>query len=150
MINLSCKTLELIKSKKKIVFTNGCFDILHKGHISYLNEARSLGDALIVGVNSDRSVKQLKGPTRPICSELDRKYVLENLKAVDAVEIFDEETPLELILKIKPMVLVKGGDWPVEKIVGGIEVKSWGGEVKTLQFVDGMSTTNIINKILGN
>lgn len=133
---------------KKIVFTNGCFDLLHRGHVTYLNEARSLGDLLVVGINSDRSVRQLKGDSRPVNQQDDRKFVLENLKAVSFVEIFDEETPLNLILKVCPKVLVKGGDWPVEKIVGAKEVLASGGQVKTLTFVPGQSTTSIISKIL--
>ncbi len=132
---------------KKIVFTNGCFDILHRGHVTYLNQARSLGDLLVMGMNSDESVKRLKGPERPINKENDRKFVLENLKCVDFVEIFTEDTPLELIKVVKPMVLVKGGDWSIDKIVGGKEVISWGGEVFSLSFVDGYSTTGIIQKI---
>ena len=132
---------------KKIVFTNGCFDILHKGHVSYLNEAKKLGDLLFVGINSDSSVKRLKGPSRPINSEIDRKYVLENLKCIDSVAIFEEDTPLNLILLIHPMVLVKGGDWDISQIVGAKEVLSYGGIVKSLNFVDGFSTTSIIDKI---
>ncbi len=132
---------------KKIVFTNGCFDILHRGHVAYLNEARALGDALIVGLNSDASVKRLKGPERPINQESDRKFVLENLKSVDAVQIFVEDTPLEIIKAIRPHVLVKGGDWKIDQIVGGREVIEWGGEVLSLNFVDGYSTTSVINKI---
>lgn len=132
---------------KKIVFTNGCFDILHRGHVTYLNEAKKLGDLLVVGANSDASVKRLKGPDRPINSELDRQYVLSQLKAVDFVEIFTEDTPLNLILKVKPKILVKGGDWKIDQIVGGREVIGWGGDVFSLNFVDGYSTTNIINKI---
>ncbi len=134
-------------AQQKIVFTNGCFDILHKGHVTYLQEARRLGDVLIVGLNSDASVQRLKGPARPINSELDRKYVLEALRWVDCVSLFDEDTPLNLILKVKPDILVKGGDWPVEKIVGAKEVLADGGEVKTLSFVDGFSTTDTIEKI---
>jgi rfaE bifunctional protein nucleotidyltransferase chain/domain len=132
---------------KKIVFTNGCFDILHKGHVTYLNEARKLGDLLLVGLNSDASVKRLKGPERPINNELDRQFVLSQLKAVDFVEIFDQDTPLELILKVKPSILVKGGDWKIEQIVGAKEVLASGGEVFSLNFVDGYSTTSIIHKI---
>ena len=137
-----------IHGQKKIVFTNGCFDIIHPGHITYLNEAKSLGDILIVGINSDASVKKLKGETRPVNSEEDRKFVLENLKAVDFVEIFTEETPLNLILKVQPNILVKGGDWKVEQIVGGKEVISWGGKVQSLSLVPHKSTSNIIAKIL--
>jgi rfaE bifunctional protein nucleotidyltransferase chain/domain len=149
-MKLSTQALEFLKKTegKKVVFTNGCFDILHKGHISYLNHARSLGDFLFVGINSDHSVQKLKGPTRPINKELDRKFVLENLKAVDFVEIFDQDTPLELIQLVKPHFLVKGGDWSIDKIVGSKEVLAWGGQVLSLPFIDGFSTTNIVNKIL--
>ncbi len=132
---------------KKIVFTNGCFDILHRGHVTYLAEARKLGDLLVVGVNSDASVKRLKGPERPINNESDRSYVLSQLKSVDFTEIFSEDTPLNLILTVKPKVLVKGGDWKIEQIVGGKEVQSMGGQVFSLNFVDGYSTTNLIEKI---
>ena len=132
---------------KKIVFTNGCFDILHRGHVTYLAEARKLGDLLVVGLNSDASVKRLKGPERPINNENDRQYVLSQLKAVDFVEIFTEDTPLNLILKINPKVLVKGGDWKIDQIVGGNEVIKAGGDVFSLNFVNGYSTTSLINKI---
>jgi len=133
---------------KKIVFTNGCFDILHRGHVSYLNSARALGDYLIIGLNSDTSVKRLKGDSRPINDEGDRKFILENLRAVDFVEIFEEETPLELIEQVCPDVLVKGGDWNAEQIVGSDFVLAQGGEVRSLDFVDGKSTTGTIEKIL--
>ncbi len=132
---------------KKIVFTNGCFDILHKGHVSYLTEAKKLGDLLVVGVNSDSSVKRLKGPERPINNEADRAYVLSQLKCVDFVEIFHEDTPLNLINKILPSILVKGGDWKSDQIVGAKEVIQNGGQVLSLNFVDGYSTTSIIQKI---
>lgn len=132
---------------KKIVFTNGCFDILHKGHVAYLNEAKKCGDVLVVGLNSDASVKRLKGEDRPINKEQDRKFVLENLKSVDYVEIFTEDTPLNLIKTISPNYLVKGGDWTVDQIVGSDYVISNGGEVYSLNFVDGYSTTGIIKKI---
>lgn len=132
---------------KRIVFTNGCFDIVHRGHVTYLNEARKLGDLLVVGVNSDASVKRLKGPERPINNENDRAYVLSQLKSVDFTEIFTEDTPLNLILKVKPKILVKGGDWKIDQIVGGKEVIASGGDVFSLNFVDGYSTTSIINKI---
>lgn len=132
---------------KKIVFTNGCFDIIHKGHVTYLAEAKKLGDLLVVGLNSDASVKRLKGPERPINNELDRQYVMSQLKPVDFVEIFTEDTPLNLILKVNPKVLVKGGDWKIEQIVGGKEVIAAGGDVFSLNFVDGYSTTSIIHKI---
>lgn len=138
----------LIKNKnKKIVFTNGCFDILHRGHVAYLQEARSLGDVLIVGLNSDASVKRLKGEQRPINDENDRKFVLQSLKAVDFVEIFEEDTPLELIKRIMPNILVKGGDWPIEKIVGSDIVLKNNGLVRSLNFIEGFSTTKIIDKI---
>jgi D-glycero-beta-D-manno-heptose 1-phosphate adenylyltransferase len=133
--------------KKKIVFTNGCFDILHRGHVSYLAEAKKLGDLLIIGLNSDASVRKLKGNDRPINNEVDRQFVLSQLKAVDFVEIFSEETPLNLILKIRPKVLVKGGDWKLDQIVGAKEVIAQGGEVYSLNFVNGYSTSSLIEKI---
>ncbi|MCB9060431.1 MAG: D-glycero-beta-D-manno-heptose 1-phosphate adenylyltransferase [Halobacteriovoraceae bacterium] len=135
-----------LNREKKIVFTNGCFDILHKGHVKYLNEAKKLGDVLILGLNSDASVKRLKGNSRPINNELDRKYILENLRSVDFVQIFDEDTPYELIKNVLPDVLVKGGDWKVEDIVGHDVVQSKGGIVMGLCFEEGYSTTNIIEK----
>lgn len=137
----------LANKGKKIVFTNGCFDILHRGHVTYLTEARKLGDLLVLGVNSDASVKRLKGPERPINNEADRSYVLSQLKAVDFTEVFTEDTPLNLILKVKPHILVKGGDWKIDQIVGAKEVIANGGEVFSLNFVDGYSTTSIIHKI---
>ena len=133
--------------EKVIVFTNGCFDIIHKGHICYLNEAKSLGDILFIGLNSDDSVKKIKGEGRPINSEQDRKYVLNNLKAVDFVEVFNEATPLELIKQVKPNILVKGGDWKLHEIVGHEFVLGNGGDVYNLTFVEGYSTTNIVKKI---
>ncbi len=132
---------------KKIVFTNGCFDILHRGHVTYLAEARKLGELLIIGVNADASVKRLKGPERPINNENDRCFVLSQLKSVDFTEIFTEDTPLNLILTVKPKVLVKGGDWKIDQIVGGKEVQESGGQVFSLNFVDGYSTTSLIEKI---
>ena len=132
---------------KKIVFTNGCFDIIHKGHVAYLSEAKNLGDLLVIGLNSDASVKRLKGPERPINNELDRQYVMSQLKPVDFVEIFTEDTPLNLILEVKPQVLVKGGDWEIDQIVGGKEVIQSGGEVYSLNFIEVYSTTALINKI---
>lgn len=134
---------------KKIVFTNGCFDILHSGHVSYLNEAKEQGDILVVGLNSDKSVKRLKGEARPINSERDRKYLLENLKCVDLVIIFEQDTPYELISTLKPAVLVKGGDWAVDQIVGHDIVLANGGVVKSLSFKDGYSTTNILAQVQG-
>ena len=138
--------LNKIRGKKKIVFTNGCFDLLHVGHIRYLKEASHLGEFLVVGINSDASVKTLKGPTRPIQSETDRAEILAALAAVSATVIFNESTPELLIKAVKPDILVKGGDWTVDQIVGGSFVQSYGGQVLSLQFVDGKSTTKIIEK----
>lgn len=135
---------------KKIVFTNGCFDILHPGHMSYLKQARELGDWLVIGLNTDASIKRLKGPLRPIQNESTRKLMLESVKWVDEVILFDEDTPLELIKKIQPQVLVKGGDYKVEDIVGYNEVMAMGGVVKVLPFVEGLSTTKLIEKIIEN
>lgn len=132
---------------KKVVFTNGCFDILHLGHITYLQKAKQLGDILIVGVNTDASVRRLKGPTRPVNSQIDRAVVLAALKSVDYTVLFDEDTPLELIKTLQPAVLVKGGDYTIETIVGANEVLSNGGEVLTIDFVEGKSTTSIIKKL---
>ena len=131
MFSLSSEAREFLQKNavKKIVFTNGCFDILHSGHVMYLNEAKAQGDLLFVGLNSDASVKRLKGEERPINSEIDRKIVLENLKAVDFVEIFNEDTPLELIQAVSPMMLVKGGDWSADQIVGSDHVLKNGGEL---------------------
>ncbi len=136
------------RDQKSLVFTNGCFDILHVGHIRYLNQAKALGDILLVGLNSDNSVKSLKGSTRPINNQEERKEMLLALKAVDAVIIFDEETPLTLIKNITPNILVKGGDWPIEKIVGADFILETGGKVLSLPFVPGKSTSGIIDKIL--
>jgi len=132
---------------KKIVFTNGCFDLLHPGHVTYLAQAKAQGDVLIVGLNSDASVKKLKGESRPIQNEQDRKIVLEHLRSVDFVEIFSEETPLNLIQHVRPKVLVKGGDWKIDQIVGAKEVLAAGGEVKNLIIIDGKSTTSLVDKI---
>jgi rfaE bifunctional protein nucleotidyltransferase chain/domain len=134
---------------KTIVFTNGCFDILHLGHVEYLNEARAQGDVLIIGLNSDQSVRELKGPDRPINNEDDRKAMLLNLKAVDCVQIFTEQTPLEIIKLINPKILVKGGDWKPEQIIGSEFVISQGGEVKSLMFKRGYSTSNLIEAVQG-
>jgi D-glycero-beta-D-manno-heptose 1-phosphate adenylyltransferase len=132
---------------KKIVFTNGCFDLLHVGHILYLKEAQHLGDVLFIGLNSDDSVRKLKGLGRPVNNQSDRKLVLENLRCVDFVEIFSEDTPLELIKAIRPQILVKGGDWKVEQIVGSDFVASYGGITQSLHFKEGYSTTNLIQAI---
>ncbi len=141
---------ELEKLKKnggKVVFTNGCFDILHVGHARYLYRARELGDFLIVAVNSDRSVKAIKGPERPVINENERSEMLAALGCVDMVVIFDEDTPYEIITELVPDVLVKGGDWKEEEIVGADIVKEAGGEVKRIEFVKGASTTDIIKRI---
>lgn len=134
---------------KRIVFTNGCFDILHAGHVTYLQEAAALGDFLVVGINSDDSVKRLeKSPARPLQNEFSRTTVMAALQCVGAVIVFDEDTPLDLILAVKPDVLVKGADYKIEDIVGAKEVLAAGGEVKTLEFLPGFSTSNIEKKIL--
>lgn len=134
---------------KKIVFTNGCFDILHLGHIEYLTEAKAQGDLLIVAINSDASVRKIKGPDRPINNEHDRAKMLLSLKSVDCVQVFQNETPLEIIKLIKPNVLVKGGDWKIEQIVGHEFILSTGGEVKSLMFKSGYSTSSLISKVQG-
>lgn len=141
--------IEKLKSEnKKIVFTNGVFDIIHRGHVEYLSEAKSLGDILIVGLNSDSSVKMIKGEKRPVVPEENRAIVLANLKPVDYVVIFSEDTPFNLISKIKPDILVKGADWDEDKIIGADIVKSYGGEIKRIKFVENNSSTNIIDKII--
>jgi len=134
-------------SHKKIVFTNGCFDLLHAGHVTYLEAAKKTGDILILGLNTDRSVSALKGPTRPVIHEQDRARVLAALAAVDAVILFDEDTPLQLIDAIRPDVIVKGDDYTEEQVVGGTEVKSWGGAVKLIPLVQGRSTSKILERI---
>jgi len=133
---------------KRLVFTNGCFDLLHLGHVRYLAEARALGDALVVALNSDLSVRALKGAGRPVLNENERAEVMAALEAVDYVIVFDEETPRELIAELLPDVLVKGGDWSVDQIVGREEVERAGGEGLSLPFVEGSSTTDIIERIL--
>jgi rfaE bifunctional protein nucleotidyltransferase chain/domain len=135
-------------NNKKIVFTNGCFDILHLGHIEYLAKAANLGDVLIIGMNSDRSVNRIKGNTRPINDEHSRSMILASLKFVTAVVIFDEETPYELIKTIQPDILIKGRDWKVEEIVGADIVLAKGGKVETIELTPGYSTTLIEQKIL--
>ena len=134
---------------KRLVFTNGCFDLLHPGHVRYLRQARSLGDALVVALNSDRSVRLLKGEGRPILNEAERSEVISALEAVDYVVVFDEETPRELIADLLPDVLVKGGDWALDKIVGRDEVEAAGGTVRSLPYVEGSSTSEIIQRLIG-
>lgn len=136
------------KNGKRLVFTNGCFDILHVGHVSYLEEARSLGDILVVAVNSDESVKKLKGSHRPIVNQGDRMKVLAALESVSYVTYFEEETPFDLISVLLPDVLVKGGEWQIDQIIGSDVVIAHGGEVKSLKFMEGSSTTNIEQKII--
>jgi rfaE bifunctional protein nucleotidyltransferase chain/domain len=132
---------------KKIVFTNGCFDILHHGHLDLLARAAGLGNILVVGINTDQSVQRLKGPTRPITKEADRAFQLASLLCVDAVCHFDEDTPAELIALVKPDLLVKGGDYTIDTIVGADFVQRHGGTVAVIPFVDGYSTTSIIERI---
>ena len=133
-------------TNQKIVFTNGCFDVVHFGHISYLAQAANLGSKLIIGLNSDKSVKKLKGQNRPINGQMERAFLLASLSFVDGVIIFDQDTPFNLISNIIPDVLVKGGDYKIEDIVGYDIVKAHGGQIKTIKFVDGFSSTNIIEK----
>ena len=144
--------LEIIKGlkarRKRIVFTNGCFDLLHIGHVRYLEEARGLGDVLVVGVNSDASVRKLKGPQRPILPEEERAEILSGLGCVDYVTLFSELDPLKLITSLHPDVLVKGGDWTKEQIVGREVVERSGGEVVIIPFVGKASTSNLIETIL--
>lgn len=132
---------------KKIVFTNGCFDVLHLGHVEYLAKAASLGDVLIIGLNTDDSVRRLKGPTRPVNPEYARAFLLSSLRFVEAVIYFNEDTPYNLIHLVQPDVLVKGDDYSPESIVGYDIVKNKGGEIITIPFVEGFSSTNIIHKL---
>ncbi len=133
-----------------MVFTNGCFDLLHRGHVAYLNAARALGDALVVGVNTDASVRRLaKQGNRPVVGQDDRAYVLAALECVDAVTLFDEDTPLELITALLPDVLVKGGDYAAASVVGREVVEAAGGELVLIPFVEGYSTTGLVNRIRG-
>lgn len=142
------KNLETVRAEgKRIVFTNGCFDILHAGHAYYLQRAKELGDILVVGVNSDSSIRRIKGEKRPIIPEHMRAYLLDSLKPVDYVVIFEEDTPENLIRSIRPHVLVKGGDWTLESIVGADFVLSYGGEVKLVDFFFDVSTSKIIERI---
>ena len=141
----SCREIRL--KNKKIIFTNGCFDIIHPGHIHILSKAKSLGDILVVGLNSDLSVKKLKGDKRPLVSEDDRSRVLLSLRFVDYVIIFNELTPLKVIKKIKPDFLVKGGDYNENDIVGSDCVKAYGGQVEIIKFLDGYSSSNYIDNL---
>lgn len=136
------------QQQARVVFTNGCFDLLHVGHVRYLEAARDLGDMLVVGVNSDRSVSQIKGPLRPLVAQEQRSEILAALQCVDYVIVFDSPDPLELIELLQPDVLVKGADWPVEQIVGAAEVEHWGGRVVQIPVVPDSSTTQIIERVL--
>jgi rfaE bifunctional protein nucleotidyltransferase chain/domain len=149
----SLEEIKLIRSalktdNKKVVFTNGCFDIMHTGHIDYLNKAKAFGDVLIVGLNTDNSVKRIKGDKRPIISEDERAEMISSLKPVDYVVFFDEDTPAELINELVPDILIKGADWKTDEIVGGETVLANGGEVKTIEFVNDQSTSKIIDLII--
>lgn len=138
---------ELHGQYRKVVFTNGCFDVLHRGHVTYLAQARELGDCLVVGLNSDASVKRLKGDSRPINSENDRAFVLAALSSIDYIILFEEDTPKKLIEQVKPDILVKGGDYQIDHIVGADFVLKNGGQVLTIPFVDGYSSTKIIQAL---
>lgn len=147
-LNKLVKTASALKRKnKRIIFTNGCFDILHSGHVSYLNKAKNLGNILIVGVNTDSSIKRIKGRNRPINKLRDRLEVLAGLECIDYLCTFSQMTPIELIKRIKPDILVKGADWKNKDIVGNNFIKSYGGKTKTITFKKGYSTTNLIKKI---
>ena len=144
------KELDRLRSKgKRVVFTNGCFDILHVGHARYLKEAKKTGDVLVLALNSDASVRAIKGETRPLIPEEERAYMVASLEAVDYVTIFSETTPLELIDYLMPDVLVKGGDWAEENVVGRESIRKWGGKVVIIPEIKGASTTNIVEKIRG-
>jgi rfaE bifunctional protein nucleotidyltransferase chain/domain len=150
VLTLEQTILRFAKEKRngrRVVFTNGCFDLLHPGHIRSLEAARALGDVLIVGINSDESVRTLKGPHRPVIPEQERAEILASLECVDAVLIFPEPTPQKVIAALLPEILVKGGDWPDDQIVGRAEVEAAGGRVERVDFVPGYSTTDILQKI---
>ena len=146
--DIKTMTETLKSADKTIVFTNGCFDILHAGHVRYLNEAKKIGDCLIVGLNSDESVRKLKGPSRPINSEEDRAEVLSALSAVDYVVIFSDATAEGLVTELQPAIYVKGGDYTEESLPETATVKKYGGKIKFIKVVEGCSTTNIVQKIL--
>ncbi len=138
------------KSDCKVVFTNGCFDLVHAGHIDYLSKAADMGNYLVVGLNTDASVSRIKGPSRPVCNEFSRSMVMAALEFVSMVVLFDEETPWELINTVQPDILVKGADYTVDNIVGADIVKARGGQVATIEFLPGYSTSALINRIIGN
>ncbi|HRI46829.1 MAG TPA: D-glycero-beta-D-manno-heptose 1-phosphate adenylyltransferase [Ignavibacteriaceae bacterium] len=139
---------KLKSENKKVVFTNGCFDLIHAGHVDYLVKAKSKGDVLILALNSDESIRRIKGEKRPILKQDERAFILSNLTAVDFVTIFEEDTPFEIISALVPDVLIKGADWSIENIVGRDIVEKSGGEVKTIEFVNEQSTSKIINLIV--
>jgi len=145
---LGAEEVHKITGRGEVVFTNGCFDILHPGHVDYLQRARDMGSCLVVGLNSDASVRRLKGPLRPINDQQSRALVLAALACVDFVVIFEEDTPYELITKVNPKVLVKGGDWRVEQIVGRDVVEKGGGRVYSIPLLSGYSTTGIVERIV--
>jgi D-beta-D-heptose 7-phosphate kinase/D-beta-D-heptose 1-phosphate adenosyltransferase len=142
--------MALKRQGKKIVFTNGCFDLLHYGHIKYLQDARKKGDVLIVALNSDSSVRRIKGKKRPIVNEKDRLKIVAALESVNYVLLFKEDTPLKVIKSLKPDIIVKGADWKMDEVVGRSIVSSYGGKVSIVRFIKGHSTTNLINKIAEN
>ena len=151
-IRSAASVKRLLESERQkgraIVFTNGCFDLLHVGHVKYLQKARRLGDLLVLGLNSDASIRRLKGPKRPLIDQDERAHILAALDCIDYVVIFDEDTPLELIREVRPHILVKGGDYQPDQVVGKDFIESYGGRVELITFVDGKSTTNIVEKIL--
>lgn len=144
---LSAFLAQVQELEERLVFTNGCFDLIHPGHVAYLKDARALGDRLLVGLNSDRSTRQLKGPGRPLVPQEGRAAVLAALRAVDGVVLFDEETPRDLILRVRPRFLVKGGDYQADDVVGAEEVRGWGGEVRIVPYRGGFSTSDLIHRI---
>jgi rfaE bifunctional protein nucleotidyltransferase chain/domain len=150
---MSKEEMKLLRKKfkvenKKVVFTNGVFDLIHAGHLDYLIKAKVMGDILVVGLNSDSSVKRIKGDKRPLLNQTERAFLLSNLKPVDFVVVFEEDTPFELIKELIPDVLVKGADWSLDKIIGSDIVLASGGEVKNIKFINEQSTTKIIETIL--
>jgi D-glycero-beta-D-manno-heptose 1-phosphate adenylyltransferase len=138
---------QLKQQNKKVVFTNGCFDLIHSGHVDYLVKAKAMGDILMLALNSDSSIRNIKGDKRPILKQDERAFIVSNLKPVDYVTFFEEDTPAEIITELVPDVLVKGADWAIEKIIGREIVEANGGEVKTIEFVNNQSTSNIIKII---
>lgn len=146
-IRLKAQLDALRAQGKKIAFTNGCFDILHVGHVRYLREAKKTADVLVLALNSDSSVRAIKGEKRPVVGEQERAEIIAALEFIDFVTIFPEPTPLELINLLQPDVLIKGGDWPEEKVVGREEIRTWGGRIAIIPEIEGKSTTNIVEKI---